>query len=295
MRGLRVCWLFLVVGACVYTPPESTTGPDEPDPGAGSDPGDPPPTVERSCAVMGTSLCLEFEHDTQDLQLMSVALDGSGNDHDAVATNVTGTRRDLDPPVADDRAAAFGLDSHLEVGDVLAIDSSFTVEMWVQSDDDPAVTRSWLLDGGGRIFMSIGSDRRLRCAINDDTDSALRVTTTATIDTDWHHLACSFDGSRKRLRAYIDGSSSDCNNLDESLEPLTGVTTIGAHTSTSTAEHLVGALDSVRIHATALSGQTLCGLADRTSCTSQCQNNSDNDGGGFGGIGFGGGFHFGSH
>ena len=274
-------WLFgVVLGGCAFNPPELGGGDDTPGGTDGATPKQP-----HVCTVPDTKLCIEFE---QDDNPMALALDSSGNSHDAVGTLVVGdVERRIQKPAltVNEKAVAMTQSSRLEIGDTrdLAITGDFTIELWFI----PSVTagsRFWLLDSSGRYFMSYGDDHQIRCGINDGSDKSKTVDSNQTIEPDlltWHHVACVFDSvDHDEMRVYLDGQLSDCSKFDQVIEPRICGTSIGVrHLSGDPFEHFVGALDNVHVYATKLAPAAICTLATGgTTCGATCPGGAEGGG-----------------
>lgn len=271
----RSIWL-LVIAACHYTPPGSGPDPVGDDDQVGPDAELAPPAP--TCGVDGTALCIEFENGADEYDAMDVALDGSGNARDGLASNVVSTRRHVVPAVADDRSAGFGLSSSLTVAKDLGITDSFTIEAWVFLGQTLVVDRHWLVDYSGRLYLSVDDlTGSVRCGIAGGATEVHQLDTGTELDLTWHHLACTFDGATKLMTVYVDGSSKgDCRTLDRALAAGTGPTTIGVpHTAPLSTDHLFGSLDSVRIYNAALDAGTVCARWGGGACQVQCANDSD--------------------
>lgn len=217
-----------------------------------------------TCSVPGTRLCLEFETDLPPMQL---ALDASGNGHDAIATNVGLTTNSPH----DSRAGEFlTATSSLTIADTPDLDltGDVTMELWVRPGF--GVGRYWLVDHGDRYFMSIGDDIQLRCGIDHDktVDSNMIVP----FDGAWHHVACTYNEANKgEIKVFIDGAVTDCKQMSTAITAGPSTTTIGVKNgSTSPTEHFYGDLDNVHIYARTLDPREICTLAGGAGCNAVC-------------------------
>ena len=210
-------------------------------------------------------LCLDFE----DAMPMSIALDGSGLDHDAAVTAVGAVTRTPPDNVAEQAVRLSGA-SRLHIDDTPDLDlaDAVTVEMFVAMDPIMLGQRYWMLDNSGQYSMSYGSDGEVECGINNLETTVDSGPVASIVDTQWHHVACTYD--RKQLRVYIDGSLTDCKDANKQLVATTGGTTIGARTNGLELEHFLGSLDDVRVHARALTPAEVCRAAGNPSCVATC-------------------------
>jgi hypothetical protein len=264
----RYLWL-LAVTACNFTPPHGM-GDGE---GERADGG----TSTRTCSVPGTELCIEF---TADLDPMKIALDGSGNGHDATATNVLLTTNSP----SDGKAGAFlQTTSSLTIAQTpdLDIAGDLTMEMWVRAFQPLSGVRYWLVDHSDHYFMSIGDNGQLRCGINHD--KSVDSNTSVPLDNTWHHVACTFSAvSQGTLEVFIDGNVTDCKQTSLAIANMPGTTSIASKTNGNAAEHFYGDLDNVHLYAATLSPAEICNAAtgSGTSCNSQCPADSSGSGSG---------------
>jgi hypothetical protein len=232
--------------------------------GTGSGSETPPaPTATRTCAFPGADLKLCFEFNDA-----LVVLDGSDGHLDPSTSGLEATMRPATPP---DPAVRIGAGDTLSVKESMELDitSAITLEAWIR----PAQFRSAnLIRNDGQYRMTINDAGYIGCEMaGKEVHSYSRGMVKAN---EWHHVACTFDGTQ--IRAYIDGSSSDCENDTNSTIAPNGTT------GTQIAPDFAGDVDGVRIYARDLgANDELCHHAGQTSCQRQC-NSYPYGGGGFG-------------
>ena len=264
-------WLAVALVGCSFDP-GAPPGADDPDPA--TDGG----VLDPVCSVSGTILCLELE---QDEAPMAQALDGSGNQHHASATGVISSSNGS----VDMRSGIFVGDSKLTVPATPNLDlvDNFTIEMWVlRVNAVPDEFRYFLLDSSGQYSLSIDSDDRLACSVNDGGKDVTS-NEVVPIDGQFHHVACTYDqASGGELKVYVDGVVSDCEPDVGTIGERPGDTTIGVRTGSLLAsEYFVGSLDNVHVYGTTLTPAQVCTTAGQAGCEARCP--SKRDGFGFGG------------
>jgi hypothetical protein len=127
-------------------------------------------------------------------------------------------------------------------------DTSFSAFAWIKGGAPGQVVLSqtegveWLLtDAEGQLMTALR-----RAAQTPMLASAFVIT-----DGDWHHVAVTWDGSRRRL--YADGTEVAADASDISyLRPSTGRLWIGAGTALEPASYFAGLIDDVRIYTRAV-------------------------------------------
>lgn len=179
------------------------------------------------------------------------------------------------------RAAQLTAASKLRIAETTDLDlTTLTVEMWI-APGQVSHPSYRLLDNHLQYFMALADRQWLECGIGPEYIASAALIT----DTEWHHVACTFDG--KELRAYVDGSVSAC--AAPSIQPpTTGVngTAIGSSFFAGRfQEPFVGGIDDVHVYARALSASEICSAADRASCAASCPPSGSGGGGGGGGGG----------
>ncbi|MFK5959675.1 MAG: choice-of-anchor D domain-containing protein [Lutibacter sp.] len=125
----------------------------------------------------------------------------------------------------------------------LELTTNFTVSAWVKNNSNGG---SFISKGNGYNFKINGSNQ-----VEIDWNGATKVTSTNTIDSNWHHVALTYSGGTATL--YIDGI------LDITVSSLANPTsstnkfTIGAlYTNKTTVSSFDGAIDEVRLWNAAL-------------------------------------------
>jgi hypothetical protein len=189
-------------------------------------------------------------------------------------------------PMLQDLTAA----SRLRIAETPDLDLTvLTIEMWIAPVSTLRPPRYRLLDNHAQYFMEYADSQRIECGIGlQYFASDAKIT-----DTNWHHVACTFDGSE--LRVYVDGSVSKCGSPTMPL-PTNGIdgTAIGAsYAFGNFVLNYVGGLDDVHIYARALSAAEICTAAEQSSCNASCPavggGAGSGNGGGNGNGGNGGG------
>jgi hypothetical protein len=241
-------------------------------PGNGSDMPIPTPTP-RTCAFPVTSdlkLCLEFN----DGVLTPKVRDASSGQLDPSATGLQATMRTPTDP-----AVTIGASSSISIGETATLDISpaITLEAWVRTAQDQ---NAYVVENESQYALGVDDNGHVYCGMAGT--GLLSYQASAHVDAgSWHHIACTFDGSK--VRAYLDGSSSDCRSGSSSS------INEGGMNGTTIAPSFLGDIDGVRIYARDLGNTNgvneLCAHANKTSCQRQCNSYDYPDGGFFGGFG----------
>jgi hypothetical protein len=261
----RFLWIAIILGGCEFTALDGGGT------GDGDDGVDSPdaPTVVRSCKATGPAdlrLCIDFE----DASLTSLALDGSGQQHDATATLITPMTRLVTS--GSEQAAQLGGQSSLHVAETPDLDlASFTIEMWIKPQ---ALLPSevGLVDNDGQYTMQYDHEGQLRCGL---AGSNYVNSNSSVVPGTWHHVACRFDGARREMKVFLDGDVSDCETYSTpaSTTPDAG-TVIGARFDQSAVipifGHFIGGIDNVRVYSGAIEEPRLCAAAGRGGCDFTC-------------------------
>jgi hypothetical protein len=152
----------------------------------------------------------------------------------------------------------------------LDITAAITLEAWIR----PAQFKAGnLIRNTGQYRMTINDAGYIGCEMAGEEIHSY--STGIVKANEWHHVACTFDGSQ--IRAFIDGSSSDCDKTSNTTIAPDGTT------GTQVAPDFAGDIDGVRIYARDLSlNNELCAHANRTTCQRQCNSYPYGGGGGFG-------------
>lgn len=262
VAGTASIWLSLVVlvGCGFEAMPleeEMETAPNPP----GSPPA-PDTAVERHCATQDSSLqlCIDFE------DLATLGGDGSGKGHHPVLDDalITTTRNS-------ELAVEMSTLSRLQIGEHVDLDirTNLTISMWMNTSRRPTSGAFWMLDNNKQYAMSLQSDGDIRCGLGSETvDSALPL-----LSGGWHHVACTFDRSQKRLKVYVDGWVAGCRTVDREIatDGREGVA-IGANIAAGPVfdEHYVGQLDNIQIFSRTLSSAELCAANGGSACNTSC-------------------------
>jgi len=250
--------LFCIWG-CTFTPGSfGETGDDDPSgadagagsgSGSGSDPGSGPGSpVSRSCAFNETELrlCLEFEDRT-----FSPVTDGSPMRLDATTKDVS------ERPRLGRYAAQFATTSRLTVPESPALDltTALTIEMWVFPSWPQPNT---LLNNQGQYRMQIDGGGRIGCQLPNAQVWSREWAPPGK----WTFIACKYApaSSGGELTVYVDGDVADKKTFSNPGLNANGTS------GTMIGELFAGGIDDIRIYGTALSDETVCNHAGRTSC-----------------------------
>lgn len=212
-----------------------------------------PSPVARTCKFPASSLrlCIEFE----DRAFSPKVTDASLAQLDAPSANVIEAKR------GSTYAAALGVASHIDVPESPMLDlTALTIEMslwpgFAQSAD--------LVVNYGQYYMRLSGDGRVGCIL---PNAQLWSSNEAAEALTWTHVACTFDGTT--LRVYIDGE------LDKQTLVIGSGLNGNGMLGTRIGGPYSGAIDDIRIYATALSANELCTHAGRTDCGGAGSGNS---------------------
>lgn len=275
---MRPTLALVLLAACSYTPPTGETvetdaaGMQEPvdPPPPGPDGGvtlDAPPQVTCTTSDSSLALCLELEDTTT-----TVAIDGSGKQHDAAVTNATATTRDV--PLAS-RALTLASSSAVMIGDSPDFDlQTLTISAWVRRTATPSIgQRFGVVDVGRKqAAMALDDQGKVVCMVRTPFDVWVG-TGGATAVNEWSLIACTYDAPALCMYTFKNGSSNptvECGNTDG--EPLdmsvNAGGTIGAlfDPSNQPISRLTGAIDSIRVYGRALSESQLCTANGLSGC-----------------------------
>ncbi len=266
-----------ILAACSYAPPAGESVEVD---AVGQDPGDPPPPPpdagveidappQVTCTTSDSSLklCLELEDPST-----SLAVDGSGKQHDAAVSGATATTRDV-PETS--RALTLGGSAAIMIGDSPDFDlQTLTISAWVRRTGSPASgQRFGVVDVGRKqAAMALDDQGRVVCMVRTDFDVWVG-TGGATAVNEWSLVACTYDAPELCMYTFKNGSSNptkECGDTDG--EPIdmsvNAGGTIGAlfDTSNQPVSRLSGAVDSIRVYGRALSESQLCNANGLSGC-----------------------------
>ncbi len=272
--------LSLLLAACSYSPPVGEAvdvdapgqepGDPPPPPPPGTDAGvvlDTPPQVTCTTSDSSLALCLELEDDTT-----TVAIDGSGKQHDAAINNATATTRDV--PVTS-RALTLTSSSAMMIGDSPDFDlQTLTISAWVRRTASPSAGQRFGVFDVGRkqAAMALDDQGRVVCMVRTDFDVWVG-TGGATALNEWSLIACTYDAPELCMYTFKNGSSNptvECGNTDG--EPIdmsvNAGSTVGAlfDPANQPVSGLAGAIDSTRVYGRALSESQLCTANGLSGC-----------------------------
>lgn len=214
-----------------------------------SDAGTPTPTG-RACRYPDPSLRLCVELD--DGQLSPTLHDSSPSLLDPVAAGLTQLMRATTDPAA--KTAPATVVSIIETSK-LDISSAITIEMWVNPDRYGSAT---LLQNNEQYAMTLGPYGHIGCSMADRQVFTYSEGTIA--PRQWSHVACTFDGTR--VRAFIDGVSTDCALTDSKIAT-------DGEEGTKLVPNFEGGIDGIRMYAADLTNQ-MCTHAGKTGCQLRC-------------------------
>lgn len=204
----------------------------------------------RTCRYPDTSLrlCLELD----DGVVSPTLTDTSPNHLDPIATGLSVLMRGSTDPAARTASAA-----RVSIAETPQLDISgpITIEMWVNPDRYGSAT---LLQNNEQYAMMLGMYGHIGCAL---ADRQVFTYTEGTIaPNEWAHVACTFDGTR--VRAFIDGVSTDCALTNERIST-------DGEVGTKLVPNFEGGIDGIRIYAADLTSQ-MCAHAGKTNCQLRC-------------------------
>lgn len=207
-------------------------------------------TISRGCRYPDPSLrlCLELD----DGVLSPTLSDSSASQLAPTAAGLTQVMRaDADP------AANAAPTSVIKIAETPQLDIAgpITIEMWINPERYGAAT---LVENHDQYAMVLGAYGHIGCAMADRQVFTYSEGTVAPHE--WAHVACTFDGTR--VRAFIDGVSTDCSVSDK------GIKTDGDE-GTKLVPNFEGGIDGIRVYAADLTNQ-ICTHAGKTSCQLRC-------------------------
>jgi alpha-tubulin suppressor-like RCC1 family protein len=155
----------------------------------------------------------------------------------------------------DDAALQFTGSELVQLSDsTVALNKGFTIAYWAKRGTTATIAKVIVTQGVGinSIVMGFNAAENAFCREN-----ATEVVAPTASDMDWHHYACSFDGTTKTLTLYVDGQSP-VSTIGTSYTGA-GVLSIGRSTriATSTMTGFTGWLDDVMIYNTAVLQTTI--------------------------------------
>jgi len=138
------------------------------------------------------------------------------------------------------------------------IGDKITIEAWVKretSSDRYAIWDDWkYLTNKRAVFFRINTDGTLKFFVSSNGTSEDSSQTTDTIDTNWHHVAVTFNAGN--VKFYIDGSESLSDTLSQtSIFNSNQAKHIGLYYEAS--EYFKGTIDEVRIYNRPLSAEEI--------------------------------------
>jgi Concanavalin A-like lectin/glucanases superfamily len=239
---MRLYLLVVLVGACGFTPTETSAQPDAQSVQPSQPTPDAPSITTPACHVTDASLvlCLDFE----DAQLDPTVADLSPAHHLTQSTDIAAGSRQTQ------QAASFQApDSnvHVEDGIDLSQGAQVTFESFIEMTSP---STAWPIDNHDNFGIGLEGDKFF-CYVR-----GIYADTSVSLLGGWHHIACAFDGAR--LSAYLDGKRVGCE--------MNGGLPTGAKSGTGIdlGTDFVGELDDIHIFSTALDEPTLAQHAGTT-------------------------------
>ncbi len=119
-----------------------------------------------------------------------------------------------------------GSDDYIEIADRndLRFIDSYTLELWVRRDKMNVQQCLLTKDGGSskrNYSIAFLSSNKIEFAWNKTTGSSRKTTSTVAVtDTEWHHIACVYDGAQEKNFIFLDGVQ--VGTSDASGTPYTG-------------------------------------------------------------------------
>ncbi|HEY7708553.1 MAG TPA: LamG domain-containing protein, partial [Candidatus Entotheonella sp.] len=199
--------------------------------------------------------------------------DASGYANTGTGLGATGSNNTPQPSVstpvvnfADRRALDFdGTNDRVEIDDddYLDISGNGTIAAWARRDA-AGVWHSIVAKGDANFNylhnygLEIRDVNTVTCIIgNGTTDNVLDSVSTIAGDQQYHHFACTWDGSN--LRVYIDGVQN--NSVAQTITPQANTSPLYIGQFGGDVDYFDGAIDDVRIYNRALSAQEIARLA----------------------------------
>lgn len=206
----------------------------------------------------GLLVCFSFNADPLPA---SLANEGSA----AIAAQATGVTRTAGQ---DGGAALFDTTSQMRVPPNTALLGIVAVEAWVRIDTNPTGSRAGILDADATgaavsfFYLNSSPNRQIRFEVGQQHFIE------RTLDLGvWHYLAQVCESNM--LAMYLNGTRI---GLESGCMPAIATTyglQIGQNNSGASpvgSEHLVGAIDGIRMWTTPLSAAAICRTAGRTGC-----------------------------
>lgn len=266
-------WVAAIGSGCGFEHGQLENGDDsvDPQPDAGGTIVQPPGTGARTCAYpdQQLKLCLEFN----DGVINPIVRDGSSMQLDAQAVGLKATMRTTTPP---DPAITMDASASLSIMETPTLDitNAITIEAWIRPSRYLAST---IIGNQGQYRLTLNDAGFVGCEMaGKDVHSFSNATSIP--PGEWHHVACTFDGSQ--VRVFVDGSSRDCARDANPMISKTGTN------GTKIAPDFTGDIDGVRIYARNLGGTNmlgstneLCAHANKTNCQRSCDSFGPGPGG----------------
>jgi hypothetical protein len=253
--------LLLSLSACGFgSPSAGGVVPEGPD--AAPDAADDAPDAPALCAPdPGLLVCFSFDADPMPA---SIANEGAASVA-AQAINVTRT------PGPASGAALFNTTSQLRVPPNSAVQGIASVEAWVRIDANPAGERSGILDSEATssplaLFYYNSYSSSPNPHVLFYIGQSLFVERTLELGT-WHYLAQVCESNM--LAVYLNGTRiGPATSCTPAIATTYGLQ-IGQNNNGNTSpgnQHLVGAIDGIRLWTRPLSAATICKTSGRTDC-----------------------------
>jgi hypothetical protein len=225
------------------------------------------------------ALCLELDDaDLVSNKTDATALDGSPGHHDAMVLGSQVTTRDVP---ATSQAETLLTSEESVPTTILPEDSTdfdlqqLTLMMWVEPTSQPATGVTWgLLEKANQYLIGLDDDGNVFCEV-ENTDGVIATSVGDSVPVNaWSLVACTYSGADLCTLVLPDGSGDTaqlrCESSSSNPTLATGsgnALVVGSRINAAgTYDHVVGAVDSVRIFGRVLSQVDICTGGGRTNC-----------------------------
>lgn len=137
--------------------------------------------------------------------------------------------------------------NYLNAGSTINLaNKSFTVEAWIKEDasqNNYILTQTAGISNNNVLHFYMGYNDSIACSFyNNDLSSTL----TFSYDTNWHHVACTFDVTNRARKIYFDGVLAGSDTATANYQGSGTLKIAGAYTTNNNA--FEGVIDDVRIY-----------------------------------------------
>jgi Concanavalin A-like lectin/glucanases superfamily len=222
-------------------------------------------------------LCLELDDaDLVSDKTAATALDGGPGHHDAAVTNSDVATRTV-PTTS--QAETMLVSEESTPTDIIVPSSTdfdlqqFTIMMWVDPTSTAPNMATWaLVEKADQYLVGLDDDGNLFCEVEGKSgDIASSVGDNVPLNT-WSLVACSYSGSSLCVLVLTGASGGNAQlHCENGASDMLGSGSVGLAVGsrfdgTTTYDHVVGAVDSVRIFSRVLSQQDICNGGGRSGC-----------------------------